>query len=143
MQQERAENEAGQLRRVACYRVVARSGNEARTLTAFGTRQRTLLASAISRVHGRVRLDFVPRNRPAFLRAARRAGIKLPAPRIAFMIERSPRPGAVAAVLRTLGTAQVVVNAIDIMWNPPGRYITIVWVDPRHIRKASRLLHTR
>ena len=130
------------LRRVTCYRVVARSGDEARTLAAFGTHQRTLLASAITRERGRVRLDFVPRNRPAFLRAARRAGIKLPPPRVAFMIDRSPRPGAVAGVLRTLGTAQVAVSAIDILWNPPGRFATMVWVDPRQVRKASRLLHT-
>lgn len=129
--------------RVACYRVVARSGDEARALTAFGGTHRTLFASAISRDRGRVRMDFVPSDRAAFRRAARKAGIKLPAPRIGFMIERSPRPGAVAAVLRTLGTAQVAVSAIDVLWRRPGRYTTMVWVDPSQVRKATRLLGAR
>jgi hypothetical protein len=128
------------LRRVACYRVVAHSGNEARALTAFGGTHPTLLASAISRDNGRVQMDFVPRDRPAFRRAARKAGIKLPPPRIAFMIERTQRPGAVAGVLRTLGTAQVAVSGIDILWKQPGSYFTMVWVDPRQVRKATRLL---
>jgi hypothetical protein len=131
------------LRRVTCYRVVAQSGNEARALTAFGGTHPTLLASAISRDHGRVRMDFVPREGPAFRRAARRAGIKLPPPRVGFMIERGHRPGAVAAVLRTLGTAQVAVDAIDVLWNRPGRYMTMVWVNQRQVRKASRLLRAR
>ena len=131
------------LRRVTCYRVVAQSGNEARALTAFGGAHPTLLASAISRDHGRVRMDFVPRNGPLFRRAARKAGIKLPAPRVGFMIERDQRPGAVAAVLRTLVTAQIGVDAIDVLWNRPGRYTTMVWVNRRQIGKASRLLRAK
>ena len=88
----------------------------------------------------RAQLDFVPYDRDAFLRAAKKAGIKLVGPRVAFLIQGEDRVGAVADLLSKLGQARINVTAMQAIASGAGRYGAIIWVKPRNVGKAAQAL---
>ncbi len=89
---------------------------------------------------GRAQLDFVPSDKDAFLAAAKKAGIKMVGPKIAFLIQGEDRLGAVADVLGKLKQAQINVTAMQAVANGEGRYGAILWVKPGDISKAAQAL---
>jgi len=88
----------------------------------------------------RAQLDFVASNQDALLAAAKKAGIKLVGPKVAFLIQGDDRAGAVADVLNKLGQAQINITAIQAVASGEGRYGAILWVKPRDIDKAAQAL---
>jgi len=88
----------------------------------------------------RAQLDFVPSNRGALLAAAKKAGIKLVGPRVAFLIQGEDRVGAVADILGKLGRARINVTALQAIASSGGRYGAVLWVKPRNINKAAQVL---
>ena len=91
---------------------------------------------------GRAQLDFVPSDKDAFLAAAKKAGIKMVGPKIAFLIQGEDRLGAVADILAKLGQAQINVTAMQAVASGEGRYGAILWVKPGDIGKAAQALGT-
>ncbi len=85
-------------------------------------------------------LDFVPADSAAFRRFARAAKWKLTGPKRAFLIAGDDRVGAVADVHSRLAEANINVTAIDAVCGGGGRYGAILWVGPRDISKAAKLL---
>ena len=85
-------------------------------------------------------LDFVPADSAAFRRFARAAKWKLTGPKRAFLIAGDDRVGAVADVHSKLAGANINVTAIDAVCGGGGRYGAILWVAPRDISKAAKLL---
>lgn len=85
-------------------------------------------------------IDFVPEDAAAFRAAARKARWKVTGPKRAFLIAGDDRPGAVADLLQRLADAKINVTAVDAACAGGGRYGAILWVAPRDVTRAARVL---
>jgi len=85
-------------------------------------------------------IDFVPEDAAAFRAAAKKAKWKVTGPKKAFLIAGDDRTGAVADVLGKLADAKINVTAVDAACAGAGRYGAILWVAPRDITRAARVL---
>ncbi|HMA42679.1 MAG TPA: hypothetical protein VKO86_01585 [Gemmatimonadales bacterium] len=88
----------------------------------------------------RTQIDFVPEDAAAFLAAAKAAKIKLTGPKKVFLISGEDRPGAVAGLYEKLAAAKINVTATDAVCAGMGRYGAILWVKPRDVKKAAKVL---
>jgi hypothetical protein len=85
-------------------------------------------------------IDFVPENAAAFRAAAKQAKWKLTGPKRAFLIGGDDRPGAVAEFMQKLAEAKINVTAVDAACAGAGRFGAILWVEPRDVTRAARIL---
>lgn len=85
-------------------------------------------------------LDFVPSDSAAFKQFARKAKWKLTGPKRAFLIGGEDRVGAVAEVHKKLADAKINVTAVDALCAGGGRYGAILWVAPKDVARATKLL---
>jgi hypothetical protein len=85
-------------------------------------------------------LDFIPADPAAFVKAARRIGIKAGRKKEGFLIQGRDRRGAVADALSKLAMACINVTAIDAVVAGGRRYGAILWVAPRQVARAGKLL---
>ena len=88
----------------------------------------------------RAQLDFIPADQAAFKAAARRAKLKLVGPKTGFLIQGEDRVGAVADIVTTLAEARINVTAVDAVGAGAGRYGALLWVKPRDVNKAAKVL---
>jgi hypothetical protein len=88
----------------------------------------------------RSQLDLVPSSGVALVAAAKKAGIKLVGPKVAFLISEWEHLGAVAEILSKLEQARVNVTAMQAIETGDWRYGAIIWVKPRDIDKAAQAL---
>ena len=85
-------------------------------------------------------LDFVPADPAAFKQFARAAKWKLTGPKRALLVSGEDRPGAVADLYEKLAGAKVNVIAMDAVCSGAGRFGAILWVAPRDVSRAAKLL---
>ena len=85
-------------------------------------------------------MDFIPEDAAAFRAAARKAKWKLTGPKKAFLIGGDDRAGAVADILPKRADASINVTAVDAACAGAGRYGAILWVAPRDVTRAARIL---
>jgi hypothetical protein len=88
----------------------------------------------------RSQLDLVPSSGDALVAAAKKAGIKLVGPRVAFLIWEWEHLGAVADVLSKLEQAGVNVTAMQAIDTGDWRYGAVLWVKQGDIDKAAQAL---
>jgi hypothetical protein len=88
----------------------------------------------------RTQLDLVPSSGDALVAAAKKAGIKLVGPKVAFLISEWEHLGAVADILSKLERAGVNVTAMQAIDTGDWRYGAILWVKQHDIDKAARAL---
>jgi len=88
----------------------------------------------------RAQLDLVPSGGDALVAAAKKTGINLVGPKVAFLISSWEHLGAVADVLSKLEQAGVNVTAMQAIATSDWRYGAILWVKPRNIGKAAQAL---
>jgi hypothetical protein len=88
----------------------------------------------------RAQLDFVPEDPAAFRKVAKGAGWKVTGPKKAFVISGDDRVGVVADALGKLAEAKLNVVAVDAVCAGAGRYGAIVWVAPKDVARAAKLL---
>jgi hypothetical protein len=88
----------------------------------------------------RSQLDLVPSSGAALVAAAKRAGIKLVGPKVAFLISEWEYIGAVADILGKFEQAGVNVTAMQAIETGDWRFGAILWVKPRDIDKAAQAL---
>lgn len=91
----------------------------------------------------RAQIDFMPSNVAAFKAAARKAGWKVVGPKKAFAIEGPDRTGAMVNHFAKLGKAKINVTAASALAAGAGRFGAVVWVKPRDVRRAARVLGAR
>jgi len=84
-------------------------------------------------------LDFVPENGPAFLKAAKKAGLAV-TKKTAFLVQGEDRTGVIAGIVSKLADAGVNITALDAVAAGGGRYGAILWVKPAAVRKAAKAL---
>ena len=88
----------------------------------------------------RAQLDFVPSDPAAFKAAAKRARLRVVGPKKAFVIDGDDRVGALVTYFEKLGAAQINVTAASALAAGAGRYGAILWVKPRDVRRAAKVL---
>jgi hypothetical protein len=121
--------------------VPARAGAGAKLLNALKAAHVNLLAfSGFPSDAGRAQLDFCPSNERTFRTAARKSGIKLVGPKTAFLIQGQDRAGAIANIADKLGRAHIAITALDAVTAGRRRYGAILWVKPRDVAQAAKIL---
>ena len=88
----------------------------------------------------RAQMDFIPRDSAAFKTAARRLKLKLKPKKTVFLIQGEDHPGALAGLMSKLAGAGINVTAVDAACAGEGRYGAILWVQPRDVNKAAKVL---
>jgi len=88
----------------------------------------------------RSQLDFVPANVPAFKAAARKAHWKVTGPKKVFLICGEDRVGVVADLFALLAEAKINVTSSQAIVAGSDRFGMILWVKPRDVRKAAKVL---
>jgi prephenate dehydratase len=92
---------------------------------------------------GGAQVDFIPQNRARFLKAARKAKLKLSPRKTVFLVQGSDRVGALAGILGKLAAARISLTAMDAVTAGQGRFGAIFWVKPKNVARASRILRAR
>lgn len=92
--------------------------------------------------HGarKAQLDFVPEDAASFVKAARKAGLKLSKKKTGFLIQDQDHPGAVAEVVGKLAEAKINVTAVQAACAGAGRYGALLWVKAPDVKKAAKAL---
>ena len=85
-------------------------------------------------------LDLVPSSGSALVAAAKKAGIKLVGPKVAFRILEWEHLGAVAEILGKLEQAGVNVTAMQAIDTGDWRFGAIFWVKQHDIDKAAQAM---
>ncbi|HEY2921042.1 MAG TPA: hypothetical protein VGK77_18830 [Candidatus Binatia bacterium] len=88
----------------------------------------------------RAQLDFIPVDQAAFKAAAKKAKIKLVGPKTGFVIQGDDRAGAVGEIASKLAEAGINITALHAVAAGAGRYGAILWVKPRDVNKAAKIL---
>ena len=133
---------ADRVRKVSYFYTMVpnRPGNGARVLRTLADAGVDLLAYSGFPSGGRAQLDFVPKDAGALQRAARRAGIRLSVRKTGFLISGTDRVGACASVVGKLAKAKINVTAMDGVSVGGGRWGALLWVKPRDVTRAARVL---
>jgi prephenate dehydratase len=92
---------------------------------------------------GGAQVDFVPQNRARFLKAARKAKLKLSPRKTVFLVQGADRVGALTGILGKLAAARISLTAMDAVTAGQGRFGAIFWVKPQNVARASRILRAR
>lgn len=136
---------ANRIRKVDYFKTMTpnRRGQGARLLGMLREEGVNLLALLAFPERGGSQVDLVPENRTALRQAARRAGVRLSARQTVFLLEGTDRTGAVVPVLDRLAAAGINVTAVAAARAGGGRYGALLWVKPRDVAKAARLLKAK
>ncbi len=118
-----------------------RPGAGAKVLSALKTARVNLLAVAgFPYSTSRAQIDFLPSNQRAFKSAARKAGIKLVGPKTAFLIQGQDRVGSIADIVNKLAKANINITAIHAISGGRRRFGAVLWVKPRNVAQAAKVL---
>ena len=130
------------IRRAAYFYVTApdKPGEGARALETLRDAGVNLLAFSGFPAGRRAQLDFVPEDPKAFRAVARRARWSVVGPKICFLVDGDDRPGVVGEILGRLAAARINVTATDAVCAGGGRFGAILWVKPRDVARAARVL---
>jgi hypothetical protein len=85
-------------------------------------------------------LDFVPLDSASFVKAARKAGLKVSKKKTGFLIQGEDQPGAVAQLLGKLSAAGINITSVQAVAAGAGVYGGLLWVKAADVRKAARAL---
>jgi len=118
-------------------------GQTFRVLSTLVSAGVNLLACTGTPLGRRARIDVVPDDNRKFNAAARKAKLRFAPKKTGFLIQGDDRPGALADNLKRLADGRVNVTAVDGLSAGKGRWGAIVWVHPRDLRRAGRLLRAK
>ena len=91
--------------------------------------------------HGRrAQMDFVPGDAAAFKAAAKKAKLKLIGPKTVFLIQGDDKVGAGAELLSKLAEGKINVTSVQAVTAGGGLYGALLWVKPRDVNKAAKIL---
>ena len=116
-------------------------GEGARILTALEQAGINLIGfSAFPHGARKSQLDFIPSDGPAFVKAAKGAGVNLSKKKTGFLIQGEDHPGAVAEVAVRLAHSGINAVSMQVFCAGSGRYGGMLWVKPADMRKAAKAL---
>lgn len=88
----------------------------------------------------KAQIDFIPEDTAAFRAAAKKNKWKLSARKTVFLLQGDDRPGAIHEVIAKLAAARISMTALDATTAGAGRYGAMLWVKPRDVAKAAKIL---
>lgn len=88
-------------------------------------------------------IDVVPDDTRKFNAAIKKGKLKFTPKKAGFLIQGEDRPGALADNLKLLADQGINVAAIDGLSAGAGRWGAILWVDPRDVNRAGRILRAK
>jgi prephenate dehydratase len=91
----------------------------------------------------RAQIDVVPDDTRKFNVAVRKAKLPFNPKKTGFLIQGDDRPGALADHLERLAEKGINVTAVDGLSAGKGRWGAILWVKPKDIARAGRVLRAR
>jgi prephenate dehydratase len=91
----------------------------------------------------RAQIDVVPDDTRKFNVAARKGKLRFNPKKTGFLIQGDDRPGALADHLKRLAEKGINVTAVDGLSAGKGRWGAILWVKPKDIARAGRLLRAK
>ena len=133
---------ANQISRVDYYSAIVanKPGEAARILTAVEQAGVNLVAFSGFPEGRKAQLDFVAVDGPAFVKAAKAAGLALGKKKTVFLVQAQDQVGAVAAIARKLAEAGVNITSMQAICAGERRYGGLLWVKPEDVRKAVKVL---
>ena len=90
----------------------------------------------------RTQVDVVPEDPSAFKDIARRLKWKVQGPKVCFLVDGDDRPGALVDLTGQLGLAKINLTAVTGVAAGQRRFGAILWVKPRDVKKAAKVLGT-
>jgi hypothetical protein len=99
-----------------------------------------LAISAFPTTPGKTQVDLVPEHPDQLIKGAKKLGLNLGEPKIAFLIQGTERIGAMGEVLARLGAANINIRATLGIGAGGNRYGGMLWVNQQDVELASRAL---
>ena len=99
-----------------------------------------LAISAFPTTSGKTQVDIVPEHPDLFVRSAKKLGLNIGEPKVAFLIQGVERIGAMGEVMNRLGAANINIRATLGIAAGGNRYGGILWVNQQDVELASRAL---
>lgn len=124
-------------------KVSQRPGSGAQLLAALKTAKVNLLAFTGFPEGGGAQVDFVPQDNAKFVKAARKAKLKISSRKTVFLAQGNDKVGALTRILGRLAKAKVNLVALSAVTAGKRRYGMLFWVKPKDVAKASRALKAR
>lgn len=115
-------------------------GEGARALGALRDAGVNLLAVSGFPAGRRAQVDFVPENSAAFRAAARKAGWKVTGPKKVLLLTGEDRMGVMAELYGKLAAAKINVVSSQAVAAGEGRFAGLLWVAPRDVSRAAKVL---
>jgi len=121
-------------------KVPQRPGSGAQLLAALKAAKVNLLAFTGFPEGGGAQVDFVPQDNAQFVKAARKAGLRISPRKTVFLARGGDRVGALTQILGKLARAKINLVALNAVTAGKRRYGAMFWVKPKDVAKAARLL---
>ena len=90
--------------------------------------------------NGKTQVDLVPENPETFTKAARKLGLAIREPKLAFLVHGTDKPGAMGELLDRLAQKNINVRASCAVAAGGSRYAAMLWVAPADVENATRAL---
>lgn len=119
-----------------------KSGTLAHMLAPLHEAGVNLLATHAFPRNRRTQVDVVPEDPTAFKDVAKPLKWKMQGPKVCFMAEGDDRPGALVDLTDHLASAKINLTALTATTAGQGRFGAILWVKPRDVKKAAKVLST-
>jgi hypothetical protein len=88
----------------------------------------------------RTQVDVVPEDPTTFKDLAKAHKWKVQGPKMCLLVDGDDRPGALADLTDQLGSARINMIAVTGLTAGQGRFGAILWVKPRDVKKAAKVL---
>lgn len=133
------------MRKVEHYSTLVpnRPGQAFKVLSTLVSAKVNLLACTGTPRGRRAQIEVVPDDGRKLRAAARKAGLEFEARKTGYFIQGKDRPGALASHLAKLAAQKINVTGIDALTAGRDRWAAIIWVAPRDVVKASKVLRAK
>lgn len=133
------------IRKASYYsmKVPQRPGAGAQLLAALKAAKVNLLAFTGFPAGGGAQVDFIPQDNAKFVKAARKARLKLSARKTVFLAQGDDKAGALTQVLGRLAKAKINLVSLQAVTAGKRRYGAMFWVKAKDVARASRVLKAR
>lgn len=121
-------------------KVADKAGSGAKALALLAEANVNLLAFTGFPRGKSAQIDFIPDDAKKFGAVAKKAGWKVNGKKTGFLVQGVERTGALVEHLEKLAEARISVTALDAIVAGKGRYGAILWVKPKKVAQAGKLL---
>jgi len=133
------------IRKASYYsmKVPQRPGAGAQLLAQLRAAKVNLLAFTGFPASGGAQVDFIPQDNAKFMKAARKAKLKLSARKTVFLMQGNDKVGALTQALGKLAKARINLVSLQAVAAGKRRFGAMFWVKAKDVARASRALKAR